>query len=166
MTLHSWKFELKRKINTSFFSRENSTKLKFPKNYLAQNSNLGTVGNNPVLARRMIRWLSTVFVPISYFYDLRYDSSRELPLSWQRSMLPQLQNVSSGFLYLQVLFMNRRHWQKQSEVKPPAPSWRAAGLGTDLQPWSFCLAPFLLLSHSTMSSPKLQLPQFIFSFCI
>lgn len=109
-----------------------------------------------MLARRVIRWLITVLLPISYFYDLHYDSSRGLPLSWQRRTPAQLQNMRPKFLYLQILFVERIHWQKQSGVKSPAPYWWVAVLGTGLQAGSFCLAAFLTFSHSTMSSPELQ----------
>lgn len=125
-----------------FFQRK-IYKLRLLENYLAQKSNLCTVGNNPVLAGRVIRWLMTIVLPISYFYHFHYDSSRGLCLCWQRSALTQAQHTWSKRLYLQVLFMNRR-WQKKSEVKLLSPSWQAAGLGSDLQPGSFGLAPCLL----------------------
>lgn len=126
-----------------FFSIENSKKLRLPKNYLAQNSSLGTVGNNPVLAGRMIRWLMTAVCHVSYFCDFHYDCRRGLPVSWERRALTQVHRITPKFLCLQVLIMSRMDWQKQRELKPLTPSWQAAGLGSDLQPGSFCLAPCL-----------------------
>lgn len=148
------------------FSRYKYKPEAFLKNDSSQNSSLGPVINNLVLAGTMIRLLVTVGLLVSYFYDFHYFSCRRHCFCWHSRVMTEVQNTGSKFLYLQVLILNRMVWQKQREVKPKLLTqfwqeqrwvWSAAR--------EFLSGPtFTTHSHLAQSSPELPL-QFMVSFC-
>lgn len=99
------------------FSRYKYKPEAFLKNDSSQNSSLGPVINNLVLAGTMIRLLVTVGLLVSYFYDFHYFSCRRHCFCWHSRVMTEVQNTGSKFLYLQVLILNRMVWQKQREEK-------------------------------------------------